>query len=32
MVTVWSKRAITELQKAYEYILQDSPQNAVHPQ
>lgn len=29
MVTVWSKRAKTELKKAYEYILQDSPQNAV---
>lgn len=29
MVTVWSKRAIAELQKAYQYILQDSPQNAL---
>ncbi|SEL66887.1 ParE toxin of type II toxin-antitoxin system, parDE [Chitinophaga rupis] len=29
MVTVWSKQAIAELKKAYEYILQDSPQNAA---
>jgi plasmid stabilization system protein ParE len=29
MVTVWSKRARMELHLAYEYILQDSPQNAV---
>lgn len=28
MVTVWSKRASMELRMAYEYILQDSPQNA----
>ena len=28
MVTVWSKRARTELQKAYLYILLDSLQNA----
>ena len=29
MVTFWSKRARIELQKAYEYIRDDSPQNAV---
>ena len=29
MVTVWSKRARTELKKAYEYIREDSPQNAI---
>jgi plasmid stabilization system protein ParE len=29
MVTVWSKRAKTELQKVYEYIMQDSPQGAI---
>ena len=29
MVTVWSKRAKTELIKAYEYIREDSPQNAA---
>jgi plasmid stabilization system protein ParE len=29
MVTVWSKGARMELRKAYEYILQDSPQNAA---
>jgi plasmid stabilization system protein ParE len=29
MVTVWSERAKAELRKAYEYILQDSPQNAA---
>lgn len=29
MVTVWSKRAQSELRKAYEYILQDSPKNAA---
>lgn len=28
MVTVWSKRARAQLQKAYEYILLDSVQNA----
>jgi plasmid stabilization system protein ParE len=28
MVTIWSKRAKTELQKAYLYILMDSVQNA----
>lgn len=28
MVVVWSKRAVAELRKAYEYIDQDSPQNA----
>jgi plasmid stabilization system protein ParE len=29
MVTVWSKRAKAELKKAYEYICQDSSQNAA---
>lgn len=29
MVTVWSKRAKIELIKAYEYIREDSPQNAA---
>lgn len=29
MVTVWSKRAKAELQKAFEYICRDSPQNAA---
>lgn len=29
MVTVWSKRAKAELQKAYEYISQNSPQSAA---
>ena len=29
MVTVWSKRARTELKKAYEFIREDSPQNAI---
>ncbi|SEW44752.1 Plasmid stabilization system protein ParE [Chitinophaga sp. YR573] len=29
MVTVWSKQAKAELQKAYEYIFQDSPLNAA---
>ena len=29
MVTVWSKRAEAELQKAYKYIYQFSPQNAA---
>jgi plasmid stabilization system protein ParE len=29
VVTVWSKRARMELRMAFEYILQDSPQNAV---
>jgi plasmid stabilization system protein ParE len=29
MVTVWSKRAAAELQKAYKYIYQFSPQNAA---
>lgn len=29
MVTVWSRQAMAELRHAYEYILQDSPQNAV---
>lgn len=28
MVTVWTPQAITELRKAFEYISQDSPQNA----
>ncbi|AHF18054.1 type II toxin-antitoxin system RelE/ParE family toxin [Niabella soli] len=30
MVTVWSKRAMTELLRAYEYIYQDSPKNAAN--
>lgn len=29
MVTVWSKRAKSELKKAYEYIREDSPQSAA---
>ena len=29
MVTVWSKRAAIELKKAYDYIREDSPQNAI---
>jgi plasmid stabilization system protein ParE len=29
MVTVWSKRATLELNKAYEYIREDSPQSAA---
>ncbi len=29
MVTVWSKRARMQLRIAYEYILHNSPQNAV---
>lgn len=29
MVTVWSKRAKTALIEAYEYIREDSPQNAA---
>lgn len=29
MVTIWSRQAMAELKRAYEYILQDSPQNAV---
>lgn len=29
MVVAWSKRAIAELLKAYEYIYQDSPKNAA---
>ena len=28
MVTVWTPQAIAELKKAFEYISQDSPQNA----
>lgn len=28
MVTVWTPQAITELKKAFEYISEDSPQNA----
>jgi plasmid stabilization system protein ParE len=28
MVTVWTPQAIAELNKAYKYISQDSPQNA----
>lgn len=30
MVTVWTTQAITELKKAFEYISQDSTQNANH--
>lgn len=29
MVTVWSKRSKASLQKAFEYISKDSPQNAA---
>ena len=29
MVVVWSKQARIELRKAYDYILQDSPQSAA---
>ena len=29
VITVWSKRAKAELQKAYKYIYKDSPQNAA---